>query len=171
MAKATPARAFASYLAAAILCFDTSLPTCDSCEEATIATWKGPELWSPDSTANRRQAIICGANTVLFAIVEFLIIRNINTDQPYAWFTREDATVFAYCLGFFIALLALIVVLMLMHERDLRRVIAGDIRIAPRAAIQPNPALALRPGETLALTRTLRPASYWWRLIGMLCLA
>lgn len=118
-----------------------------------------------DATRNRWDVISGLGLMALLGIAVALIAHAASAAPPRSEFAR-NATAIEFTLGALVVMLGFTLALMLWHEWTLRRATCAGATIMPLAESQPDPALALHPGEKLTLWREMRPAPYRRRLAG-----
>jgi hypothetical protein len=115
---------------------------------------------------NRRAAIVQAIIVLLLTLLDVRIVLNLITGQRYLGIAVE-APLWVFMLTLGIAVFVFGVYTNIDTERRLRAATAGDKHTAPLANAQPDPTIALQPGETLTLTRRMRRNSLWlqWTLL------
>lgn len=116
-------------------------------------------MLTADPRANRRWIAGFAAAVLVTGMAALLVYLNAAGAMGRVWFPRNGAIGAVY-LGVAAFMLAMMALALGVVELQVSRAAGGDLSVAPLAAKQPDPALELRPGETLTLVRAMRPAAY-----------
>jgi hypothetical protein len=122
----------------------------------------------PRPMGNYTRVVITGAVSVLLPVPQVIAGVRLFAGRGYPGFGPLPTFLFAMlALLQFTPVFA--IVQLVRTEHDLQAAVGGDDRVAPAMLTQPDPLQAVRDGDHLILTRSMRRAVFW-RGLGLVAL-